>query len=115
MVRPSATKIGKGNTLLYALVVAAVLAWQSIDLSKTREEGWTFKSKEIPPEILTPCLVFMAFALGINIREELLIIAAMVGRNSKAIAEITEQQIQQQQLQESESITDIKSDDTEKL
>lgn len=105
------TKIGKGNTLFYALVVSAILAWQSIKVEYKKPEGWTFQSQPIPVAVLTPCLVVLGVALGINVREELLILAALISKNSKAIEELAEQQ----QLQQSESVTDTKSDDTEKL
>lgn len=79
------TKIGKGNSLLYALIVSVVLGWQSIDIRRTRDEGWSFSSKHVPVEILTPCLVFMGVALGVNIGEAIASIALAVSRNSMAI------------------------------
>lgn len=79
------SKIGKGNSLLYALVVSVFLGWQSIDISRTRDEGWSFRSKHVPVEILTPCLVFMGVALGVNIGEAITSIALAVTRNSMAI------------------------------
>ena len=78
-------QVGKGNTLLYALVVSIVLGWQSIDISRTRDDGWSFRSKHVPVEILTPCLVFMGVALGVNIGEAISSIALAVTRNSMAI------------------------------
>lgn len=78
-------QVGKGNTLLYALVVSVVLGWQSIDISRTRDDGWSFKSKHVPVEILTPCLVFLGVALGVNIGEAIASIALAVSRNSIAI------------------------------
>lgn len=79
------TKIGKGNSLLYALIVSFVLGWQSVDIKRTRDEGWSFSSKPVPVEILTPCLVFMAVALGVNVGEAIASIAIAVSRNSMAI------------------------------
>lgn len=81
----SPTKIGKRNSLLYALIVSVVLGWQSIDIKRTRDEGWSFSSKPVPVEILTPCLVFMAVALGVNVGEVIASIALAVSRNSIAI------------------------------
>lgn len=92
----STTKVGKGNTLFYALVVAAILAWQSVKVEFRKIDGWTFQSQPIPVAVLTPCLVVMGVALGINIREELLILAALISRNSAAIEELAEQQAQQE-------------------
>lgn len=82
---PPKTKIGKGNSLLYALIVAVFLSWQSIDIKRTRNDGWSFSSKQVPVEILTPCLVFMGLALGINVSEAISSIALAVAQNSIAI------------------------------
>lgn len=87
-IKPMASskpKIGKGNSLLYALVVSIFLGWQSIDISRTRDDGWSFRSKHVPVEILTPCLVFMGLALGINVSEAITSIALAVTQNSIAI------------------------------
>lgn len=85
MSKPSIGKVGKGNSLFYAVIVTAVLTWQSIDISRTKDEGWTFRSKHVPVEILTPCLVFLGVALGVNIGEAISSIALAVTRNSMAI------------------------------
>ena len=114
MSKPPATKIGKvgkNNSLLLALVAGGLLFWQSADLQYDPDKGWTFETRPVPMQVSLPCFLVMAFSLGLNIREELIIIMLAVSRNSEAIAELAEQQ----QLQQSESITDIKSDDTEKL
>ena len=82
------TQVGKNNSLFYALIVGAFLTWQSISISYSREDGWTAKSQPVPLPVLAPCLVFMAAALGISIKEELTIIAAAVSRNSAAISNL---------------------------
>lgn len=96
-------KIGKGNSLLYALAVSVFLGWQSIDISRTRDEGWSFRSKHVPVEILTPCLVFMGVALGVNIGEAISSIALAVTRNSMAInALLTKNNISSKTLEPTE-------------
>lgn len=82
---PPRTKIGRGNSLLYALVVSLFLAWQSVDISRTRDSGWEFRSKHVPVEILAPCLLFLGLALGVNVSESIVAIALAVSRNSLAI------------------------------
>lgn len=84
----SPTKIGRGNSLLYALIVAGFLTWNTIDLQYSKREGWSFKSKEPPLEIVTPCFVLMGVALGINLTgifKTISDLAAIVTRNSAAI------------------------------
>ncbi len=87
----SHTSIGKGNSLFYALIVAVFLTWNTISWSYNKEEGWSFKSKEVPLAIVTPCLVLMGVALGINLSgafKAITDIAAMVTRNSTAISNL---------------------------
>jgi len=120
MTKTPATKIGKGNTLFYALVVTFILAWQSVKVEYKKPDGWTFQSQTIPIAVLTPCLVVMGVALGINIRQEMLILAAFISRNSEAIADLAEQQKNQQQLlesttQEIEQSTNVETNDSKKL
>ena len=84
----SPTKIGKGNSLFYALIVAVFLTWNTISWSHTKDGGWEFKSKEAPLAIVTPCLVLMGVALGINLGgfyKAIADIAAIAYRNSAAI------------------------------
>lgn len=108
-------KVGKGNTLLYALVVSIVLGWQSIDISRTRDDGWSFRSKHVPVEILTPCLVFLGVALGVNIGEAIGSIALAVSRNSIAInALLSKNNISPNTLEPTES-TDDEKDGTSEL
>lgn len=82
---PPKPAIGKGNSLLYAFIVSIILGWHSIEISRTRNNGWEFRSKHVPIEILTPCLVFLGVALGINIGEAISSIAIAVTHNSRAI------------------------------
>lgn len=108
--RPS-TKIGRGNSLLYALVVSIFLGWQSIDIKRTRDEGWSFQSKHVPVEITTSCLVFMGVALGVNIGEAISSIALAVTRNSMAInALLTKNNISPNTLEPTKSEDDEKND-----
>lgn len=119
MSKSPTTKVGKGNTLFYALIVGAFITWQSIFISYSKEEGLEIKTQPVPLSVLAPCLVFIAAALGINLKEEIVLIAAAVSRNSAAITALAEQaqhQQQQQQLpQETEQSTDSKSDDYPRL
>lgn len=109
-----ATKVGKGNTLFYALVVGAFITWQSIFISYSKEEGLEIRTQPVPLSVLAPCLVFIAAALGINLKEEIVLIAAAVSRNSAAITTLAEQAYQQQhQPQESVEATDKKDDSQE--
>lgn len=87
----SPTKIGKGNSLFYALIVAGFLTWNTISWSHTKDGGWEFKSKEAPLAIVTPSLVLMGVALGINLGgfyKAIADIAAIASRNSAAISNL---------------------------
>lgn len=84
-------KIGRGNSLFYALIVAGFLTWNTVSWSYNKEEGWQFKSKEVPLAIVTPCLALMGVALGINLGgfyKAIADIATIVSRNSSAIRDI---------------------------
>lgn len=84
-------KIGRGNSLLYALIVAAFLTWNTVDLQYNKREGWSFKSKEPPLEIVTPSFVLMGVGLGINLTgifKTISDLATIVTRNSVAINSI---------------------------
>lgn len=114
MTKVSTSKVGKGNTLFYALVVGAFITWQSIFISYSKEDGLIVRTQPVPLSVLAPCLVFIAAALGINLKEEIVLVAAAVSRNSAAITALAEQQAhQQQQLLESEQLP--KNDDTQNL
>jgi hypothetical protein len=96
---PSNTKIGRGNSLFYALIVAAFLTWNTVSWSYSKEEGWTFKSKEVPLAIVTPCLVLMGVALGINLSgvfKALTDLALLVNRNTAQIYNLSTHQTQTQ-------------------
>ena len=109
---PTKPKVGKGNSLFYALVVSVFLAWQSIDISRTRDEGWSFRNKHVPVEILTPCLVFMGVALGVNIGEAIASIALAVSRNSIAInALLTKNNISPKTLEPTEPTEESEKND----
>lgn len=87
-------KVGKGNSLFYALMITGFLFFNTIHLEYTKTEGWSFKSKEPPLEISTACLVLIAVALGVNlsgILQSIAHIAAVVTRNSAAINSIAAQ------------------------
>ena len=91
-MKPSPTaKIGKGNSLLYALIVAAFLTWNTVDLQYNKREGWSFRSKNPPIEIVTPSFVLMGVGLGINLTgifKTISDLATIVSRNSAAISTI---------------------------
>lgn len=108
---PKSVKVGKNNSLFYALMVGGFLTWQSISVSYSRESGWAAKSQPVPLPVLAPCLVFMAAALGISIKEELTIIAAAVSRNSAAISVLAEQV---EQPTEVDKLVEDKPDDEAK-
>ena len=109
-------KIGKGNSLFYALIVAGFLTWNTVSWSHTREGGCEFKSKEAPLAIVTPCLVLMGVALGINLSgafQAIANIAAIVTRNSQNISSIANQtgvQLDQEQANTTVPETDDKSE-----
>ena len=86
--------IGRGNTLFYALLVGAFLTWQSIHISYSTDNGLEVKTQQVPVQILTPCLVFMAVALGINLGDTLSKISEIVNRNSTAINSLNAKNIQ---------------------
>lgn len=116
MTKTPISKVGKGNTLFYALIVGAFITWQSIFISYSKEDGLIVRTQPVPLSVLAPCLVFIAAALGINLKEEIVLIAAAVSRNSAAITALAEQaQQQQQQHQEIEQLTDTKNDDSQEL
>lgn len=109
----SPTKIGKGNSLLYALIVSIFLSWQSVDIRRTRDDGWSFSSKHVPVEILTSCLVFMGVALGVNIGEAISSISLAVARNSMAInALLTKNNISPKTLEPTEEESKSDGDST---
>lgn len=87
-------KVGKGNSLFYALMITGFLFFNTFHLEYTKAEGWSFKSKEPPLEISTACLVLIAVALGVNVSgifQSVAHIAAIVTRNSAAINSIAAQ------------------------
>lgn len=90
MSKSPTTKIGKSNTLFYALIVGAFITWQSIFISYSKDEGLIVKTQPVPLSVLAPCLVFIAAALGINLKEEIVLVAAAVSRNSAAIANLAQ-------------------------
>ena len=59
-------QLGKGYSFLFSLAVTALLAWQSVDVKYTRNDGWQLASKEVPIALLIPCALLIAGALGIN-------------------------------------------------
>lgn len=90
------TKVGRGNSLFYALLVAGFLTINTINWSYSKEEGWQFKSKDVPLAIVTPCLVLMGVGLGINLSgvfKAIADLAVLVSRNSQAINSLANQQI----------------------
>jgi len=92
----SPNKIGRGNSLFYALIVGAFLTWNTVSWSYSKEEGWQFKSKDVPLAIVTPCLVLMGVALGINLGgafKAITELATIVTRNSMAINTLANKQI----------------------
>lgn len=109
----SRNKIGKANSLFYALIVGAFLTWNTISWSYSKEEGWQFKSKEVPLAIVTPCLVLMGVALGINLGgafKAITDLAMIVSRNSIAISTLAHKQINTQTEFHTEDVTDSESD-----
>lgn len=109
----SPTRIGKGNSLFYALVVGAFLTWNTISWSYNKEDGWQFKSKEVPLAIVTPCLVLMGVALGINLGgafKAITELATIVTRNSIAINTLANQNIVEQSEQKPEELPTQQTD-----
>lgn len=87
-MRKPATSLGKGNSLLYALIVAGFLTWNTVDLQYNKREGWSFKSKDPPSEIVTPCFVLMGVGLGVNLTgifKAIADLASIATRNRAAI------------------------------
>ncbi len=82
---PVKPKIGKQNTLLYALLIAGFLVWQSLDVSYQKNE-LSIQSKNIDTNTLMVCSSTLLILLGFNIKDELFAIAAIVSRNSSAIS-----------------------------
>ena len=92
----SSPKIGRGNSLFYALLVGAFLTWNTISWSYDKQKGWEFKSKDVPLAIVTPCLVLMGVGLGINLSgvfKAIADLAVLVSRNSQAINNLANQKI----------------------
>lgn len=90
MIKPS-TKLGKGNSLFYALIVAGFLMWNTLDLQYKKKDGWTFSTKDPPIMIVTPCFILIGVGLGVNLVEAfqaIANIAAIVTRNSANINSI---------------------------
>lgn len=115
------TKVGRGNSLFYALIVGAFLTWNTISWSYSDEEGWRFKSKEVPLAIVTPCLVLMGVALGINLGGAFKAIndlARIVTRNSIAINNLAGQKnvpsIEIVNEKDTESLVEPQSDNQQK-
>ena len=106
------TKIGKGNSLFYALIVASFLTWNTVSWSYNKDGGWSFKSKEVPLAIVTPCLVLMGVALGINLSgafRAIADIAIIATRNSAAINKIAAQH--SLELSTKEDVQPLESDE----
>lgn len=84
-------KVGKNNSLFLALVAGGLLFWQSADINYSKSDGWTFETRPVPIQVSLPCFLVMAFSLGLNIREELMILMFAISRNSEAIAALAKQ------------------------
>jgi hypothetical protein len=81
------SSIGKGNSLLYALFVAAFLVWQSISISYDKE-GLQVQSKEVPLPTIVACSAFIAIGLGVNILDTLQTLTTLVNRNAVLISSL---------------------------
>lgn len=84
-------KIGKGNSLFYALIVAGFLVWNTIDLKYSKENKWSFNTKDPPVAVTMGCFILMGVGLGVNLGgafQAIADIATIVTRNSVAISTI---------------------------
>lgn len=77
-------KVGKQNTLFYGLLIGGFLVFQSLDINLKKGE-WSIQSKDIDINTLVVCSTTLLLILGINVKDELIAIAAIVSRNSSAI------------------------------
>lgn len=82
-------KIGKGNSLLYALIVTGFLTWSSINIKYDKHNGWALETKPAPPLITTPCLILIGVGLGVNMLDILRTVVDVANRNSIAITNLT--------------------------
>lgn len=60
------TRLGKGYSFLFSIVITALLVWQSCDFRYTKSSGIEVKSRDVPLAILLPSMLLIAGALGIN-------------------------------------------------
>lgn len=92
---PPPVKIGKGNSLFYALIVGLFLTWQTISISYDRKNGLEIRTQQVPMAILTPCLVFMAAALGVNLGETLSKLSEFVAITSQTINSLKSEKVEE--------------------
>lgn len=105
--------MAKKNSLLYALIVGGFLTWNTVDLQYNKKEGWSFKSKDPPTEIVTPCFVLMGVALGINLTgifKSISDLATIVTRNSVAISSIAAKTGTELPSESDETLSDSETD-----
>lgn len=100
---PPRTTIGKGNSLLYSLLISAFLVWQSVDVGYDRE-GFYARSKEVPLPTIVACSTFIAVGLGINILDTLTALQQLAYRNSQMINTIARKQNIQPELEQPEDL-----------
>lgn len=82
--RSGKARVGKQNTLFYALLIAAFLVFQSLDIRFQKSE-LVIESKDIDTNTLVVCSFTLLILLGFNIKDELFAIAAIVSRNTALI------------------------------
>jgi hypothetical protein len=66
---PKDSRIGKGYSYLFAVILIALLVGQSIDIHfKTNQAGeyeWAIASRELNAQIFYPCVALIAAILGL--------------------------------------------------
>ena len=78
-------KVGKYNTLVIGLLIGGFLVFQSLDINLKKSE-WHIQSKDVDINTLVVCSTTLLLILGINVKDELIAIAAIVSRNSSVIS-----------------------------
>lgn len=61
-----ASKIGKGYSYLFAMILTALLAWHSCTVKYSKHDGLEVSTRDIPTGLLVGYVLLVAGALGIN-------------------------------------------------
>ena len=107
-------KVGKQNTLFYGLLIGGFLVFQSLDINLKKSE-WSVQSKDVDINTLVVCSTTLLLILGINVKDELIAIAAIVSRNSSVISVLAAKNHISPETLESTETEPLEQKDDEKI